>query len=114
MCMSLSKRYDSGKGIMHQVLDTAVAARLDPKTLTKIVKILIENRVNIASKDANGNTVLHYASKYDLPSVIEILINNGAKGSIQNDQGFTPFDIAKTIGLSDQDLLWRLNDLKFE
>ena len=48
-----------------------------------------------------GNTPLHIASSYGNVSVVELLLNSGAKVCIRNNQGQTCLDVAVHSGAGD-------------
>ncbi|MFW6025874.1 MAG: ankyrin repeat domain-containing protein [Candidatus Woesearchaeota archaeon] len=56
------------------------------------------------------------ASRYNSnPEVINVLLNNGADGSIKCEKGKMAFDYAKdNKGLKGTDAYWRLNDAQYE
>ena len=113
---SVNNRYRLGRGILQEVLVMAVNQKLDSKSFSKVFQYLVETELglDLNLQDSEGNTALHYAAKYDLPKIVKILISQQIDGSLLNKNIQTPFDVAKSINFSDQDLLWKLNDLKFK
>lgn len=63
--------------------------------------------IELIKKDPENNTPLHWAVKLRYPEIIESLLNTDAHlcKSIKNQQGLTPYDIAKQTRLSSQLLL---------
>ena len=72
------------------------------------------NSIELTKKDPENNTPLHWAVKFAYPELIEMLLNTEARisKSVKNQQGLTPYDIAKRSNVSSQLLLkLRLNPL---
>lgn len=46
-------------------------------------------------QDTQGNAPLHYAAGYGRGEFVKDLIDAGAKGFSQNDNGHTPFDLVR-------------------
>jgi ankyrin repeat protein len=63
-----------------------------------------------------GYTGLHLAARYgETPEVITLLLDAGADGTAVNEDGETPFDLAKdNEALAGTDAYWALNDARFE
>eukprot|EP00444_Apocalathium_aciculiferum_P055832 CAMPEP_0183599422 /NCGR_PEP_ID=MMETSP0371-20130417/179425_1 /TAXON_ID=268820 /ORGANISM="Peridinium aciculiferum, Strain PAER-2" /LENGTH=266 /DNA_ID=CAMNT_0025811489 /DNA_START=59 /DNA_END=859 /DNA_ORIENTATION=+ len=61
-----------------------------------VVKLLLDNRANPFSVDAQGNGGLHYASGYGRKELVEYLLKAGASVNQTNAQGQTPFVVATT------------------
>jgi ankyrin repeat protein len=64
---------------------------------------LINNGIDLNSKDARGDTILHYAIRYanyngDTLQAIPMLIVNGANINVQNNIGETPLHMAINYG----------------
>lgn len=55
-------------------------------------------QANVNQLSAHGNSPLHIASKINDVDMVKILCAYEAETSIQNNQGKTPFDIAKSTG----------------
>ena len=55
-----------------------------------IVQSLLENKVDITTKDHHGNTALHLAVSFGSVEAIRVLIVFGASAEIENDAGQTP------------------------
>jgi hypothetical protein len=62
-----------------------------------------------------GATPLHYAAQLNSnPDVISALIEAGADGSIEDNDGKTPFDFAKNNeAIKNTDAYWALNEARF-
>ena len=81
-----------GKSPMH----CAIADR--KKNSAEILQILIEAvGAKINSKDADGDTLLHYAVGRDI-KLVEILVKHGAKVGLKNIWGETPLHVAAERG----------------
>lgn len=81
-----------GKSPMHCAIEDR------KKNSAEILQILIEAEgANINSKDADGDTLLHYAVGRDI-KLVEILIKHGAKVGLKNIWGETPLHIAAARG----------------
>jgi cytohesin len=59
------------------------------------IKTLVEAGAKTDLQDTNGNTALHYAAYNAQPESVAILLKHKTNPNIQNDQGFTPLDIAR-------------------
>lgn len=65
---------------------------------SNVVAYLVKQGVDLEARDAHGNTALMLAvdiADTDL-SIVEMLINAGAKTNVTNDFGRTVFDAART------------------
>jgi ankyrin repeat protein len=60
----------------------------------KLKEILEENNGDVNEKDEDGNTLLHYASKHNLLSLLWKLKKKDADFSIVNSIGDTPLHVA--------------------
>lgn len=73
----------------------------------------------IANGDAKARTVagwipLHLAAMLGTPESVTILLNAGADGSLKDEYGKTPFDLAIDNGkLNGSNAYWALNDARF-
>jgi ankyrin repeat protein len=90
-------------------LNNVITAHTVPKTWLlyasrlghqNILDTLIEENDSIRKdinkiKDKNGNRALHLAALYNHPSIAKYLISKNANPEIQNNDGQTPYDIAK-------------------
>ncbi len=69
----------------------------------EIVKLLIENGLNVNSKDENGNTLLIYILYLDSLSLdfnnLKFLLENNSDPNIQNNKGISPLMIAASKGI---------------
>lgn len=54
--------------------------------------------VDCNSVDVHGSSVLHYAAWYGEIAMIEALIQHGANLNVQDNNGFTPLDLALHVG----------------
>ena len=66
--------------------------------------------------DEDGRTPLHMAAKHNKnQEVLTLLLDAGADATAVNEDGETPFDLAKdNEALVDTDAYWALNDARFE
>ncbi len=79
----------------------------------KIVEALLEKRTNPDPRDKEGNTPLHRAASSESinSDVIMALLNNGADGTLQDEDRKIPFDYAKENELlKDTEAYWALNE----
>lgn len=63
----------------------------------RIVRMLKDARAKLNSKDADGNTVLHYAVASENVELVVELIQAGALESIKNHSNQSPLDIASNF-----------------
>jgi uncharacterized protein len=64
------------------------------------VKLAIELGGDVNAYDSNGNTAMHGAAMKQMPSVVKLLAERGAKPELwdsQNDKGWTPLRIAAGV-----------------
>jgi len=54
--------------------------------------LLIKNGCNINSIDNNGDTALHFATRFNKKNVENILLQNGANKTVKNSNNQTPYD----------------------
>lgn len=120
---SLSRRYNAGNLVQHEILELMYTStfqkimgqsRVDKLTEQRIFEFLLDKITTIDGQNENGDTVLHLATKNGNTDLIELLISHGAKGSIKNLADDTPYDIASRNNLKNTDLIWKLNDLRYE
>lgn len=76
----------------------AAAAAYHVKKAEAIIKLLIENKADIESKDRYDKTALHLASRYGTLPVIQLLLRNGANVHSVSNFGQTPLQIASVCG----------------
>jgi ankyrin repeat protein len=74
------------------------------------VRLTVKLGVDVNAADEDGDTALHRAVKLRFNSVIEFLVEQGARLDVRNTFGQTPLMIAATAaaGASTADLLRRL------
>lgn len=61
-----------------------------------LVDLLNLKQIDVNAVDKDGNTALHYATLHNDRAIIDKLLQAGACCTIQNNDGLTVFDIAKT------------------
>jgi ankyrin repeat protein len=68
-----------------------------------IVKLLVDHKANMNTRDASGRTPLHYAVRKGRTDtrVLELLIQHGANVLARSDRGITVLDEARQNGCSD-------------
>jgi len=66
------------------------------KLLNYLISMNILNEINGINND--GNTILHWASTYDLLDIAKYLIDNGANINVYNKKGQTPLHLACFYG----------------
>lgn len=82
--------------------------------IPEILEAICNYFVDIGAQDGVGDTPLHYAAMGKTPKVVELLLDRGVNGAITNDEGSTPFDVAKRHKhLKGSYAYWLLNDAKF-
>ena len=69
------------------------------KECLEIIKILLYAGANIETRDENGNTPLSNAVYWfrEDPSLINLLLENGADKFNENNYGVSPYALAETI-----------------
>ena len=55
--------------------------------------LLVENAADVNKQNEEGRTALHYAAKQGLEEMAQLLIVRGAKQTILDKQGKTPYDM---------------------
>jgi len=60
-----------------------------------MVRLLLEHHAYIDAESPNGTTPLMMAAHYGSPTVVKILLEEGADPSIKNQQGLTAIDFAR-------------------
>ena len=65
---------------------------------TSYAKKLIKSGAQISVKDAEGNTLLHYASNNGNKDLVKLLLANGAKANVKNNNGDYPENLAEKTG----------------
>jgi len=90
----------------------AAAINENPNALT----LLINAGAEVNLRMHYEGTPLHAAAAHsENPEVITTLLNSGADGAAVNDDGETPFDLAKkNEALIGTDAYWALNDARFK
>ena len=76
----------------------AAAAAYHVKESHAIIRLLIEKKADIESKDKNLKSALHYSSRYGIIPAIELLLNNGANVHSVSDFGQTALHVACVYG----------------
>tara|TARA_B110000977_G_scaffold36279_2_gene48564 strand:+ start:8240 stop:8725 length:486 start_codon:yes stop_codon:yes gene_type:complete len=54
----------------------------------ELTKMLLEKGAEVNAQNAGGQTALHMATSYDLDTVVKVLVDAGADGSLVNGDGF--------------------------
>jgi ankyrin repeat protein len=81
-------RNDKGATALHE------AFKKDEDTeALNIVKILLKNNSDPNAKDENGNTPLHFAIKEEYVPSARLLLREGAKPLVENNQNVRPWDL---------------------
>lgn len=77
-----------------------------------LLNLLLSKDFNINSQDANGNTLLHVATKVNSnPRVIQYLLDEGANPLIRNNQGATPLDLALQFARQFPQISWPIIEI---
>lgn len=69
-----------------------LSAALDSKREAR--RCVIRKNMDSDTRDAGGNTPLHYAARYNHAGMINWLVKHGANVNIQNNHGQTPLHYA--------------------
>ncbi len=78
---------------------------------------MISLGADINAQANDGKTVLHYAAKEADEMSIELLLENGARGDITDDDGMLPIDYAKmsdSSSFKSSAAFWSLHDAQFK
>lgn len=86
-------------GVMQCIQEdiTVAAANGDIKT----VQDLIDNGIDVNTRDGDSRTPLHYAASKGYKDIIEILLKNGADATQSTIKGNTPLHMAASKGFND-------------
>jgi len=84
--------------ILNQVNDKNENALIIATKLrnSKVIKILLNNKVNTDQQDHLGNTALHYAIQLNIPVIINDLVCAGANLHLKNNDGISPYDLVNS------------------
>ena len=88
---------ESGADLFNIASDGESPATLIVTKSTAVIKILL-NTKNINNTDTMGNTILHYAAIKGKEDSITTLLELGALKNVKNNEGETPYEIAKRWG----------------
>jgi cytohesin len=79
----------------------AMAGEPDDGMEALLIGHLTEHGVAIDTRDADGETPLHYATTLNRPALIRALVEAGADINVQNEYGFTPVSLASRHGYAE-------------
>jgi uncharacterized protein len=77
------------------------AATSDLPTSVPMVRLLLQHHAYIDAESPNKSTPLMMAAHYGNPTVVKLLLEEGADSTIKNEQGLTAIDFANHAGRSD-------------
>ena len=83
------------KADVNACLKNGQTALMQMINATNYLKVLLENGAKVDLQETNGNTALHYAVFNSRPDSVAILLEHKGNPNIQNNQGYTPLDLAK-------------------
>ncbi|OBT58317.1 hypothetical protein VE04_01787 [Pseudogymnoascus sp. 24MN13] len=66
-----------------------------------VVRLLLQNMVDIEAKTSNGQTALHLATLYGKGDLVQLLLENGANSEAKNGDGWTALHMAATTNQED-------------
>jgi len=81
-------------GAMAFAQTDAMLAGVAEKQDWKKVKLLLEQKADVAAAQADGMTALHWAVYHDEPGAAALLIKAGASAKVANRYGVTPLSLA--------------------
>ncbi|CAM4693896.1 unnamed protein product [Leuciscus chuanchicus] len=83
----------------HEPGETALhlAVRMVDRNSLHIVDFLVQNSGNLDKQTAKGSTALHYCCLTDNSECMKLLLRGKASGTITNDAGETPLDLAQRL-----------------
>jgi ankyrin repeat protein/ribosomal protein S13 len=64
--------------------------------LKRIIDTHLSERDHLNAQDSRGNTALHHAAEGGYANAVILLLNNGARSTIRNDDRLTAYDIANS------------------
>jgi len=68
-----------------------------------LVKVLLANGANPNIEDLNdGSVALHMAARFDHLGIVKLLVKSGGEVDPENNNGSTPFALAKFLGSSEE------------
>lgn len=80
---------DAGRTITARSSFNAAQNRLDS---TLVVKLLLEYDVDVNAQDRNGCTALMWACQNGAVTTVQLLLTNGARTDLKDEQGFTALE----------------------
>lgn len=89
-----------GRSPVHEFVN-AYKVQLSEEIIAQLIELLIESGADVNAQDDYGNTVLHLAVLDERTHDIELLLIYGANEDIENQQGKTAVDIAKTTKIKE-------------
>ncbi len=78
-----------------------------------VTRFLLENGANVHKKILGG-TILHLACAWNQDKIVKLLLNNGARINMKNDQGDTPLHVSVDYCYEDIVRLLLLKGAKFD
>jgi len=106
----INKVLKRNPNILNQVNDKNENALIIATKLrnSKVIKIFLNNKINIDQQDHLGNTALYYAVQLNIPVIINDLVYAGANLNLKNNDGISPYDLVNSIS-SNETLLEIIN-----
>ena len=89
--MSMISKNDAGESVLHIIIQNS---NITQNEKLELVQLAIEKGAQIISFDQNNITPLHYACKYQLTKIVELLLNNHANPNAIDNQYKTPLHYA--------------------
>lgn len=56
--------------------------------------------MDVSARNCNGDTALHFASRYGFHGIVQLLVESGASISVTNARQRNPLDVAHDIHVS--------------
>lgn len=91
---------NSPESFMNSHTNEKFYAEKSPVLIIETIMLLIENGALVNSKDNDGNTPLHIASKEALPEIAELLIKNNANVNERNNNNDIPLHFAGNASMT--------------
>lgn len=84
---------ENGQSLIHIVLENNSSGMKENEKYD-LIKYLIDHGAPVGAYDKNNVTVLHLATKYQYPKIVELLLNSGMNANVLDASNMTPLHYA--------------------